>query len=60
VISHEKYIKEGKVHFHLGFKSKILPRSLTALNAWVSFSEITPQSKIFQISKLIFDSLLWA
>jgi hypothetical protein len=27
--SHEKYIKDGKVLDHLGFKSKVLPGPLT-------------------------------
>ena len=35
--SHEKYIKDGKVLDHLGFKSKVLPGPLTDLSAWVGF-----------------------
>jgi hypothetical protein len=31
--SHEKYIKDGKVLDHLGFKSKVLPGPLTDLSA---------------------------
>jgi hypothetical protein len=33
LISHEKYIKDGKVLAHLGIKSKLLPRSLIDLTA---------------------------
>jgi hypothetical protein len=33
--SHEKYIKDGKVLDHWGFKSKELPGPLTDLSAWV-------------------------
>jgi hypothetical protein len=32
-ISHEKYIKDAKVLFHLGFTLKVLPGSLTDLSA---------------------------
>jgi hypothetical protein len=32
-ISHEKLPKDGKVLCHLGFKSKVLPGSLTDLSA---------------------------
>jgi hypothetical protein len=28
LISHEKYIKDGKVLVHLGFQSKVFPRPL--------------------------------
>jgi hypothetical protein len=37
LISHEKYIKDGKVPDHLGFMSKVFPGSLTDLSAWVGF-----------------------
>jgi hypothetical protein len=68
VISHEKYIKNGKVLVYLGFKSKILPRPLTDLSACVLFCTSSPQQSIviplhncfFQIWKLIHDTLLWA
>jgi hypothetical protein len=43
LISHEKYIKDGKVVDHLGFKSKVLPGSLTDLSAWVGFCTSSPQ-----------------
>ena len=33
LISHDKYIKDGKVLSHLGFKLKVLPRSLSDLSA---------------------------
>jgi hypothetical protein len=33
LISHEKYIKDGKVLDHLGFKSKVFPGPLTDLSA---------------------------
>jgi hypothetical protein len=36
LISHEKYIKDGKVPDHLGFMSKVFPGSLTDLSAWVA------------------------
>jgi hypothetical protein len=32
-ISHEKYIKDGKVLAHLGFRLKVLPGSLTDVSA---------------------------
>jgi hypothetical protein len=32
-ISHEKYIKDGKILAHLGFKLKVFPGSLTDLSA---------------------------
>jgi hypothetical protein len=32
LISHEKYIKDGKVLDHLGIKSKVLPGPLTDLS----------------------------
>jgi hypothetical protein len=35
LISHKKYIKDGKVLIHLGFKLKVLPGSLTDLSAYV-------------------------
>jgi hypothetical protein len=37
LISHEKYIKDGKVLDHLEFKSKVLLGPLTDLSAWVVF-----------------------
>jgi hypothetical protein len=42
-ITNEKYIKDGKVLADLGLKSKILPRSLTDLSAWVDFCTSSPQ-----------------
>ena len=32
-ISHNKFLKDGKVLYHLRFKSKVLPGPLTDLNA---------------------------
>ena len=43
LISHENYIKDGKVLDHLGFKSKVLPVSLNDLSAWVGFCTSNPQ-----------------
>jgi hypothetical protein len=34
-ISHEQLQKDGKVLFYMGFKSKVLPESLTDLSAEV-------------------------
>ena len=45
-ISHEKYIKYGKVLAHLGFKSKVLPGPLTDLSAWVGFCTSSPQQGV--------------
>jgi hypothetical protein len=36
----------GKVLAHLGFQSKILPRSLTDLNAWVILRTSSPQQGV--------------
>jgi hypothetical protein len=41
-ISHEKYIKDGKVLDHLGFQSKVFPRPLNDLSAWVGFCTSSP------------------
>jgi hypothetical protein len=46
LISHEKYIKDGKFLNHLGFKSKVLPGPLTDLNAWVGFYTSSPQQGV--------------
>ena len=35
LISHEKYIKDGKVLAHLGFNLKVLHGSLTNVSAYV-------------------------
>ena len=43
LISHEKYIKDGKVLDHLWFMSKVLPGPLTDLSAWVAFSTSSQQ-----------------
>jgi hypothetical protein len=43
LISHEKYIKDGKVLDHLWFMSKVLPVPLTDLSAWVGFCTSSPQ-----------------
>jgi hypothetical protein len=63
LISHEKYIMDGKVLVHLGFKSKVFPVILTALSAWVvlcsgGFCTSMPTAGC-QISKLIFEKKLW-
>jgi hypothetical protein len=42
-ISHEKYIKNGKVLTHLGFQSKILVEHLNDWSAWVGFCTSSPQ-----------------
>jgi hypothetical protein len=42
LISHEKYIKNGKVLDHLLIKSNVLPGSLTDLSAWVGFCTSSP------------------
>jgi hypothetical protein len=41
-----KYIKDGKVLDHLGFKSKVLPGHLTGLSAWVGFYTSSPQQGV--------------
>jgi hypothetical protein len=41
--SHEKYIKDGNVLDHLGFKSKVLPGPLTDWSALVGFCTSSPQ-----------------
>jgi hypothetical protein len=42
----EKYIKDGKVLDHLGFKSKVLAGPLTDLSAWVGFFTSSPQQGV--------------
>ena len=42
----KKYIKDGKVLAHLGFKSKVLPGSLTDLSACVGFCTSSPQQGV--------------
>ena len=43
-MSHEKYIKEDKVLFHLETKSKVFPGPLTNLCAWVDlYTSISQQ-----------------
>ena len=47
LISHEKYIKDGKVLAYLGFQSKIFPGPLTDLSAWVGgFCTSSPQQGV--------------
>jgi hypothetical protein len=46
LISHEKYIKDGKVLNHLEFKSKVLPGPLTDISAWVGFCTSSPQQGV--------------
>jgi hypothetical protein len=43
---HEKYIKDGKVLAHLGFKSTIFPGTLPDLSAWVGFCTSSPQQGV--------------
>jgi hypothetical protein len=43
LITHEKYIKDGKVLDHLGLKSKVLHGPLTELRAWMGFCTSSPQ-----------------
>jgi hypothetical protein len=46
LISHEKYIKDGKVLDHLGIMSKVLPGTLTDLSACVGFRTSIPQQGV--------------
>jgi len=41
-ITHKKISKDDKVLFHLEFKSKVLPRPLTDLSAWVGLCTSSP------------------
>jgi hypothetical protein len=43
LISHEKYIKDGKVLDHLELKSKVLSGPFIDLSAWVGFCTSIPQ-----------------
>ena len=55
LISHEKYIKDGKVLHHLGFQSNVFPGPLTDLSAWVGFCTSSPQQCVkYQHWYLIF------
>jgi hypothetical protein len=55
LISHEKYIKDGKVLDHLGCQSKVLPGPFTDLSAWVGFCTSSPQQGVkYQHWYLIF------
>ena len=47
-LSHEKYIKDGKVLAHLGLKSKVLPGPLTDLSVWVGLSTLIFKKKIVE------------
>jgi hypothetical protein len=51
LISHKKYIKDGKVLNHLELRSKVLLRPFTELSAWVGFCPTVG----CQISTLIFE-----
>jgi hypothetical protein len=43
--------KDGKVLSNFGFKSKVLPRRLTELSAWVGFYTSSPQQGVkYQLS----------
>jgi hypothetical protein len=46
LISHEKYIKDGKVLAHLGCQSKVFPVPLADLSAWVGFCTSSPQQGV--------------
>jgi hypothetical protein len=46
LISHEQYIKDGKVLAHLRFQSKEFPGPLTDLSAWVGFCTSSPQQGV--------------
>jgi len=39
-------IPDGKVLAHLGFNSKVLPKSLTDISAWVGFYTSSPQQGV--------------
>jgi hypothetical protein len=53
-ISHEKYIKYGKVLDHLGIKSYVLLLPFTDLSAWVGFCTWNPQQRVkYQLWYLI-------
>jgi len=55
LISHDKYIKNGKVLTHSGFKSKVLPGPLTDLSALVGFWTSSPQQGVkYHLSYLRF------
>jgi hypothetical protein len=45
-ISHEKYIKDGKVLAHLEFRSKVFPGPLADIRAWVGFCTSRPQQGV--------------
>ena len=49
-----KYIKDGKVLDHLGFKSKVMAGPLTDFSAWVGFCTSNPTAGC-QTSTLIFE-----
>ena len=54
-ISHQKYIKDGKVLAHLGFQSKVLAGPLFDWSAWVCFCTSSPQQVVkYQLWYLIF------
>ena len=40
------FFMDGKVLDHLGFRSKVLPGSLTDLSAWVGFCTSSPQQGV--------------
>jgi hypothetical protein len=46
LISHEKYIKDGKVLAHLGFQSKVLSEPFTDLSACVGFCTSSAQQGV--------------
>jgi hypothetical protein len=45
-ISHEKYIKDGKVLAHLELKSKVFPGPLTDIRARVDFCTSSQQQGV--------------
>jgi hypothetical protein len=46
LISHEKYVKDGKVLDHFWFMTKVLPGPLIDISAWVGFCTSSPQQGV--------------
>jgi hypothetical protein len=46
LISHEKYIKDGKVLDHFRFQSTVFLGPLTDVSAWVGFCNSSPQQGV--------------
>ena len=59
-ISHEKLPKDGTVLCHLGFKSKVLPGTLTDLSAKVGKCTSSPQQGVkYQLLHLKINCVGW-